>query len=199
MKWRWSICPIPTTVKGWIDQAKIFHTQKMHILSLHQGWIAPRHISHLALTTILMPWMWTPSPCPNSPQSSRLSAWKKDDALGAGRLGTMLEIAALLPLLKTRPLSPVPSMLESPTLSLNRPGIPSPLPCTLPSMNTLIPSRPQEKVSPTSSKFSPPVSKNPLKRSLRSPLLELWIFKQGSHLNVFFPFDQSCTCSTPQQ
>ena len=29
--------PIPTSVKGWIDQAKIFHTQKMHILSLCQG------------------------------------------------------------------------------------------------------------------------------------------------------------------
>ena len=34
--------PIPTMVKGWIDQAKIFHTQKMRILSLHQGQIAPQ-------------------------------------------------------------------------------------------------------------------------------------------------------------
>ena len=32
-----SMCPIPTSVKGWINQAKIFHTQKMHILFLHQG------------------------------------------------------------------------------------------------------------------------------------------------------------------
>ena len=69
-----SMSPIPTTVKGWIDQAKIFHTQKMHILSLHQGRITPRQISHLALITILMPWMWTLSPCPNSPQSNEQSA-----------------------------------------------------------------------------------------------------------------------------
>ena len=32
-----SMTPIPTTVKGWINQAKIFHTQKMRILSLRQG------------------------------------------------------------------------------------------------------------------------------------------------------------------
>ena len=32
-----SMSPIPTTVKGWIDQAKIFHTQKICILSLRQG------------------------------------------------------------------------------------------------------------------------------------------------------------------
>ena len=32
-----SMSPIPTMVKGWIDQAKIFHTQKMQILSLCQG------------------------------------------------------------------------------------------------------------------------------------------------------------------
>ena len=32
-----SMSPIPTMVKGWINQAKIFHTQKMHILSLRQG------------------------------------------------------------------------------------------------------------------------------------------------------------------
>ena len=32
-----SMSPIPTSVKGWIDQAKIFHTQKMRILSLCQG------------------------------------------------------------------------------------------------------------------------------------------------------------------
>ena len=32
-----SMSPIPTMVKGWINQAKIFHTQKMHILSLCQG------------------------------------------------------------------------------------------------------------------------------------------------------------------
>ena len=32
-----SMSPIPTSVKGWINQAMIFHTQKMHILSLHQG------------------------------------------------------------------------------------------------------------------------------------------------------------------
>ena len=37
-----SMSPIPTTVKGWIDQAKIFHTQKMRILSLHQGWVPPQ-------------------------------------------------------------------------------------------------------------------------------------------------------------
>ena len=32
-----SMSPMPTSVKGWIDQAKIFHTQKMCILSLCQG------------------------------------------------------------------------------------------------------------------------------------------------------------------
>ena len=37
-----SMSPIPTMVKGWIDQAKIFHTQKMCILSLWQGRIAPQ-------------------------------------------------------------------------------------------------------------------------------------------------------------
>ena len=37
-----SMSPVPTTVKGWIDQAKIFHTQKMRILSLRQGRIAPQ-------------------------------------------------------------------------------------------------------------------------------------------------------------
>ena len=29
-----SMANIPTTTKGWIDQAKIFHAQKMHILTL---------------------------------------------------------------------------------------------------------------------------------------------------------------------
>ena len=29
-----SMSTAPTTVKGWIDQSKIFHTQKMHILTL---------------------------------------------------------------------------------------------------------------------------------------------------------------------
>ena len=37
-----SMTPIPTSVKGWMDQAKIFHTQKMHILSLCQGQITPQ-------------------------------------------------------------------------------------------------------------------------------------------------------------
>ena len=37
-----SMSPIPTMVKGWINQAKIFHTQKMRILSLRQGQIAPQ-------------------------------------------------------------------------------------------------------------------------------------------------------------
>ena len=37
-----SMSPLPTTVKGWINQAKVFHTQKMHILSLHQGRITPQ-------------------------------------------------------------------------------------------------------------------------------------------------------------
>ena len=37
-----SMSPIPTMVKGWINQAKIFHTQKIHILSLRQGRIAPQ-------------------------------------------------------------------------------------------------------------------------------------------------------------
>ena len=35
-----SMSPIPTMVKGWINQAKIFHTQKIRILSLRQGRIA---------------------------------------------------------------------------------------------------------------------------------------------------------------
>ena len=37
-----SMSPIPTMVKGWMDQAKIFHTQKMCILSLRQGRITPQ-------------------------------------------------------------------------------------------------------------------------------------------------------------
>ena len=37
-----SMSPIPTMVKGWIDQAKIFRTQKMRILSLRQGQVAPQ-------------------------------------------------------------------------------------------------------------------------------------------------------------
>ena len=32
-----SMSPTPTTVKGWIDQSKIFHTQKMCILALQKG------------------------------------------------------------------------------------------------------------------------------------------------------------------
>ena len=32
-----SMSPIPASVKGWIDQAKIFHTQKIRIPSLRQG------------------------------------------------------------------------------------------------------------------------------------------------------------------
>ena len=37
-----SMSPIPTTIKGWIDQSKIFHSQKMHILALQRGRIAPQ-------------------------------------------------------------------------------------------------------------------------------------------------------------
>ena len=37
-----SMATIPTTVKGWIDQAKIFHAQKMRILALQKGQIAPQ-------------------------------------------------------------------------------------------------------------------------------------------------------------
>ena len=37
-----SMSPIPTMVKGWMDQVKIFHTQKMCILFLHQGQITPQ-------------------------------------------------------------------------------------------------------------------------------------------------------------
>ena len=37
-----SMATIPTTVKGWIDQAKIFHAQKMCILALQKGQIAPQ-------------------------------------------------------------------------------------------------------------------------------------------------------------
>ena len=37
-----SMSSVPTTVKGWIDQSKIFYTQKMHILALQQGQIAPQ-------------------------------------------------------------------------------------------------------------------------------------------------------------
>ena len=37
-----SMSPIPTMVKGWVNQAKIFHTQKIRILSLCQGRIAPQ-------------------------------------------------------------------------------------------------------------------------------------------------------------
>ena len=41
-----SMATIPTTVKGWIDQAKIFHAQKMCILALQKGQIAPQvHLS----------------------------------------------------------------------------------------------------------------------------------------------------------
>ena len=32
-----SMSPVPTTVKGWINQSKIFHTQKMCILALRKG------------------------------------------------------------------------------------------------------------------------------------------------------------------
>ena len=32
-----SMSSVPTTIKGWIDQSKIFHTQKMHILALRKG------------------------------------------------------------------------------------------------------------------------------------------------------------------
>ena len=32
-----SMSPVPSTVKGWIDQSKIFHTQKVHILTLQKG------------------------------------------------------------------------------------------------------------------------------------------------------------------
>ena len=69
---------------------------------------------------------------------------------------------------------------------------------TLPSMNMSIHSKLWRKVSPTSSKSSPLVLKNSLRKSLRSPPLEQWIFNQGSCLDIFFPFDQLCTCSTPQ-
>ena len=69
-----SMSPVPSMVKGWINQSKIFHTQKVHILALEKDELPPRRISHLALTMILMPWMWTPSPCPNSPQLNEQSA-----------------------------------------------------------------------------------------------------------------------------
>ena len=32
-----SMSSIPTTIKGWIDQSKIFHTQNMCILALQKG------------------------------------------------------------------------------------------------------------------------------------------------------------------
>ena len=32
-----SMSPIPPMIKGWINQSKIFHTQKMHILILQKG------------------------------------------------------------------------------------------------------------------------------------------------------------------
>ena len=35
-----SMSPVPTTVKGWIDQAKIFHTQRVRILDLRKGQIS---------------------------------------------------------------------------------------------------------------------------------------------------------------
>ena len=35
-----SMSNVPTTIKGWIDQSKIFHTQKMRILALQNGRIA---------------------------------------------------------------------------------------------------------------------------------------------------------------
>ena len=37
-----SMSSIPTTIKGWIDQYKIFHTQKMCILALQKGRITPQ-------------------------------------------------------------------------------------------------------------------------------------------------------------
>ena len=37
-----SMSPIPSMVKGWIDQSKIFHTQKVHILTLRKGQITPQ-------------------------------------------------------------------------------------------------------------------------------------------------------------
>ena len=41
-----SMANIPTTVKIWINQAKIFHAQKMRILALQQGKVAPQaHLS----------------------------------------------------------------------------------------------------------------------------------------------------------
>ena len=37
-----SMANVPTTVKGWIDQANIFHTQKMCILALRKERVAPQ-------------------------------------------------------------------------------------------------------------------------------------------------------------
>ena len=37
-----SMSSVPTIIKGWIDQSKIFHTQKMCILTLRKGQIAPQ-------------------------------------------------------------------------------------------------------------------------------------------------------------
>ena len=37
-----SMSSVPTIIKGWIDQSKIFHTQKMCILTLQKGQIAPQ-------------------------------------------------------------------------------------------------------------------------------------------------------------
>ena len=96
----------------------------------------------------------------------------------------MLGIVTLPLLCKFCLLPLAPSRSELPRLSLNHPGTPLFLPLALSSTNMLICSKLQERASPTSLKFSLPVLKNPLRRSLRSPPLKQWIFNQGSRLDM---------------
>ena len=63
-----SMATIPTTVAAWIEQAKTFHAQKMHILALKGGRLPFASYSSTPRTTpIQTPWMLMPSPFQSLP------------------------------------------------------------------------------------------------------------------------------------
>ena len=132
-----SMANIPTTSTGWIDQAKIFHAQKMWILTLQAGQVTPQvhPSSH-------------PQYNPNAMEVdaitlSKLTPVKQAKCMKEGqcfrcqKLGHNAQncCASFPPNMSTPSHPDMPGLQKLPPRSLNHPRIPSPLLLTLPLMN----------------------------------------------------------------
>ena len=183
-----SMSLVPTTIKGWVDQSKIFHTQLVCIQDVRKGQ-TPSHD-------------YTPS-CPHhNPNAMDIDAVSLSKLTPVERAKCMKEercfrcrkpghnaqncrSAGTSPPSSTAPCPHQIRTTQTQAEPSKNPFTPAPKSALDEYVNLL---KTLGKASLISSMSSPPAWKSLWKRLLKSLPPELWIFKQGRCFDVSFPY-----------